>query len=453
MRRNQVPERGSPNTTACVEQILPPSCPQKKNVEGRTAVVQITRRGLAVLGAALLPGLARSQGASVKIGAPYPLSGGAASAGAALKDAVEVGMDIINNPHPELDPVPLAAGSGLPGLGGRKIEVLFADHQGNPAMAQNEAVRLITQDKVVAMVGCYQSSATLTASAVCERYGIPFVAGEASAPSLNLRGFKWFFRPTPIGTHFGAAYADFLQLAKASGRTVDTIAMVNENTEYGTSTGDAIIHAIEGKGMKVGTRVVYSANSSDVSPQVLQLKQVKPDAVIFVSYTSDAILYMKTMHNLDYKPPILIGDDSGFSDDAFIKAVGDLAEGVINRSSFDASKPGSLSFKVNEIYKKKTGREMDDTSARGLEGFLVLADAINRAGSTDPAKIQAALKATDLKANQLIIGYDGVKFDATGQNELASTLLVQLHNRQYVTVWPKAQAVAAVVMPFKGWSN
>ncbi|MEJ1975972.1 MAG: ABC transporter substrate-binding protein [Acetobacteraceae bacterium] len=389
----------------------------------------------------------------MKIGAPYPLSGGAASAGAALKDAIQVGMDIINTPHPELDPVPLAAGSGLPGLGGRKIEVLFADHQGNPATAQNEAVRLITQDKVAAMVGCYQSSCTLTASAVAERYGVPFVAGEASAPSLTLRGFKWFFRPTPIGTHFGAAYADFLQLVKASGRKMDTIAIINENTEYGTSTGDAIIHAIEGKGMKIGMRVVYSANSSDVSPQVLQLKQANPDAAIFVSYTSDAILYMKTMRNLDWKPPVLIGDDSGFSDDAFIKAVGDLAEGAINRSSWDASKPASISFKVNAIYKAKTGREMDDTSARGLQGFLVLADAINRAGSTEPAKIQAALKATDLKPAQLIIGYDGVKFDAAGQNELASTLLVQLHNRQYVTVWPKAQAAAELVMPFKGWLN
>ncbi len=416
-------------------------------------MVQITRRGLAVLGAALLPGLARAQAATVKIGAPYPLSGVAASAGAALKDALTVGIDIINNPHPELDPVPLAVGAGLTNLGGRKIEVLFADHQGNPAMAQNEAVRLVSQDRVAGMVGCYQSSATLTASAVCERYGVPFVAGEASAPSLTQRGFKWFFRPTPIGTHFGAAYADFLLLVKAGGQKVDNIVIVNENTEYGTSTGDAIIHAIEGKGMKIGQRVIYSANSSDVSPQVLQLKQANPDAVIFVSYTSDAILYMKTMHNLDWKPPVLIGDDSGFSDDAFIKAVGDLAEGVIDRSSFDASKPGSTSFKVNALYKKATGREMDDTSARGLQGFLVLADAINRAGSTEPAKIQAALKATDLNANQLIIGYDGVKFDTTGQNERASTLLVQLHNRQYVTVWPKAQQAAPLVIPFKGWSQ
>ena len=413
----------------------------------------ISKRSL-LAGAALLlavPARAEAQG-TVKIGAIYPLTGATASAGTALRDAVEVAADLINNPHPELSALPLAATAGLPGLGGRKVEPVFADHQGNPAVAQNQALRLITQEKVAALVGAYQSSATLTASAVAERYGVPFVAGEASAPSLTARGFKWFFRPTPIGTDFGAAYADFLNGVKAS-RAVNTVAMVNENTEYGTSTGDAISKALDAKGIKVSLRIAYSANSTDVSAQILQLKQANPDVAIFVSYTSDSILFMKTMRNLDWKPPVLIGDDSGFSDTAFIAAVGDLAEGAVNRSSYDIGKPGSVQYLVNEIYKKKAGHDLDDTSARGLQGFLVLCEAINRAGSTEPAKIQAALKATDLAADQLMIGYDGVKFDADGQNERAATLLVQLRSRAYVPVWPGRLATAQPDLPFKGWSQ
>ncbi len=397
-------------------------------------------------------GMARAQAAeAVKIGAIYPLTGGTASAGTALRDAVEIAAEIINTPHPELAALPLAATAGLPGLGGRKVEPVFADHQGNPATAQNQALRLITQDKVVAMVGAYQSSATLTASAVAERYGIPYVAGEASAPSLTVRGFKWFFRPTPIGTDFGAAYADFLSGLGAKGRTVKSVAMVNENTEYGTSTGDAISRALDAKGLKPALRIAYSANSSDVSAQVLQLKQANPDVVIFVSYTSNSILFMKTMKSLDWKPPVLIGDDSGFSDTAFIAAVGDLAEGAVNRSSYDIGKPGTVPFLVNEIYKKKAGHDLDDTSARGLQGFLVLCEAINRAGATEPSKIQAALRATDLKADQLMIGYDGVKFADDGQNERAATLLVQLRHRAYVPVWPDKAAVSPAELPFKGW--
>ncbi|HYZ24416.1 MAG TPA: ABC transporter substrate-binding protein, partial [Rhodopila sp.] len=276
-------------------------------------------------------------------------------------------------------------------------------------------------------------------------------ASESSAPSLTERGFKWFFRPTPIGTDFGAAYASFLTERKAAGFKVEKLAMVNENTEYGTSTGNAIIAAAADKGLKIDTRIAYNANSSDVSAQVLQLKSLSPDVVIFVSYTSDSILFMKTMHALNWKPPILIGDDSGFSDNAFIGAVGDLAQGVFNRSSYDAGKPGSASFVVNELFQKHAGHPMDDTSARAMQGFLALAEAINRAGATEPAKIQQALRTQDLKPEQLMIGYNGIKYDAKGQNELAATLLVQLDGKKYVAVWPEKAAAHPPALPFKGW--
>jgi branched-chain amino acid transport system substrate-binding protein len=86
-----------------------------------------------------------------------------------------------------------------------------------------------------------------------------------------------------------------------------------------------------------------------------------------------------------------------------------------------------------------------------MQALLVLAEAINRAGSTDPAKIQAALKATDLKPNQLMMGYLGVKFDEKGNNTLAAALLIQIQGDRYVAVWPSASATAPLVLPFKGW--
>jgi len=104
------------------------------------------------------------------------------------------------------------------------------------------------------------------------------------------------------------------------------------------------------------------------------------------------------------------------------------------------------------LYKKKTnGDGLEDVSGRGLQGMLVLLDAINRAGSTDPAKIQEALKATDLKQDQMAAGYRGVKFDAKGQNTLASSIVTQMRGGQYVAVWPKANATADIVLPYKGW--
>jgi len=387
----------------------------------------------------------------VKIGVIYPLTGNAASAGQSARDAVHLGVDIVNDAHPELKSLPLAATAGLPGLGGAKIELDEADHEGNPQVGQQQTLRLITQDHVAAMLGSYQSSVSLVATAVAERQGVPFLVADSVASNITGRGFKWTFRTTPIAPDFAKAYFEFLNDIKKSGRKIDTIAVVNENTDYGTSVGASIVEAAKTANIKVGAQIAYNANSSDVTAQVLQLKTLQPDAVVFVSYTADIILYFKTMKNLDYLPPIIIGDDSGFSDPAFIPNAGDLAQGAINRSAFDIGKPGSSSYIVNQMFKTKYGRDLDDTSARWLQGFFVLADAINRAGSTEPDKIQAALKATDLKPDQLIMGYNGVKFDATGQNILSATYLIQLQGKQYVSVWPQDRATAKLDLPMKGW--
>jgi branched-chain amino acid transport system substrate-binding protein len=405
---------------------------------------------LAALSLALGTGTIQAQN-TVKIGAVYPLSGNAASAGASAKAAIETALEIINEAHPELGDLTLAKEAGLPNMKGAKVEVIFADNQGTPAAGQNQALRLITEEKVHALVGSYQSGITLTASAVAEKYGIPFLSPESVAANLTERGFKWFFRTTPIASDIAAIYMDFLKEMKASGKKVDSIAIVNENTEYGTSIAKVIREAAQAANLTVGVEIPYNANTTDVQAQVLQLKDKNPDCVIFVSYTSDAILYVKTMQALGYKPPIVIGDNSGFSDAAFLKNVGSLAQGAINRSAWDIGKPDSVTYKINEMYKKRTGYDLDDTAGRAMQGFFTLIEAINRAGSTDPAKIQAALKATDLKPNQLMMGYKGVKFDEKGNNVLASALLIQIQGDKYVAVWPKASATAPLQLPYKGW--
>src|SRR5215813_12315713 len=388
---------------------------------------------------------------AVKIGVIYPLTGNAASAGQSAKDAVNLGVEIVNGAHPELKALPLGATAGLPNLGGAKIELDEADHQGNPQVGQQQTLRLITQDHVVAMLGSYHSSVSLVATAVAERQGIPYLVADSVALNITGRGFKWTFRTGPIASDFAKAYAGFLTDLRKSGRKIDKIAIVNENTDYGTSVAASIVDAAKVAIINVAAQIPYNANSPDVSAQVLQLKTAKPDAVIFVSYTADTILYFKTMRNLDYLPPIIIGDDAGFSDPTFIPNVGDLAQGAVNRSAFDVGKPGSNSYIVNEMFKAKYHRDLDDTSARWMQGFFVLADAINRAGSTEPEKIQAALKATNLTPDQLMIGYRGVKFDETGQNMLSATYLIQLQGKQYVSVWPENRATAKLEYPMKGW--
>jgi branched-chain amino acid transport system substrate-binding protein len=414
----------------------------------RSAVLMSTLVVAVSLAAPVLPALAAE---TVKIGILWPLTGNAAAAGQAAKAAAEVALDVINNKHPELDPLPLAATEGLPNLGGAKLELIFVDHQGNPSVAQQQALRLITQDKVHVLFGAYQSSCTFTATATAERYGIPFMVGESAALNITQRGFKWTFRGTPIASDYASTYMRFFEDMKKQGKQINSIAIVNENTDYGTSVADAIEAEAKKVGLPVAIRVPYSANSTDVAPQVLQLKEKKPDVAIFISYTADAILYMKTMRNLDYMPPMVIGDDTGFSDPSFIPGVADVAQGVMNRSAWDVGKPGSVTYKINEMYKAKTGRDLDDTSARNMQSFFALAEALNRAGSIDPEKIRDALIKTDLKAEQLMMGYQGVKFDQTGQNVLASTYLIQLKDKAYQLVWPDRAATTKLEWPMKAW--
>jgi branched-chain amino acid transport system substrate-binding protein len=406
---------------------------------------------MVLVAAALFPAPPARAAEAVKIGILWPLTGNAAAAGQASKAAAEIAAEIVNNKHPELGNLPLAATEGLPNLSGAKLELIFVDHQGNPSVAQQLATRLITQDKVHVLMGAYQSSCSFTATAVAERYGIPFMVGESAALNITGRGFKWVFRGTPIASDYAATYMRFFDDMKKQGKKIASIAVVNENTDYGTSVADSIEAAAKKNNIAVAIRIPYSASSTDVSAQVLQLKEKQPDVVIFISYTSDSILYMKSMKNLDYMPPMVIGDDTGFSDPSFIPAVADVAQGAMNRSAWDVGKPGSTTYKINEMYKAKTGRDLDDTSARNMQSFFALADAINRAGSTDPEKIRDALTKTDLKPDQLMMGYNGVKFDETGQNVLASTYLIQLKGKEYQLVWPDKAAAAKLDWPMKGW--
>lgn len=173
----------------------------------------------------------------IKIGVIYPLTGSGASVGAELRSALELAVDIINNGSPGITGLPFSGGKGLPNLNGSKIKLIFADHQANPQTGATEVERLITQEKVVALVGAYNSAVTATASQVAERAGIPFLNPESSSASLTARNFKWFFRTTPHDDLFVHNAFDFLkELEAKKGIKAGAIASLNENGLWGTET-------------------------------------------------------------------------------------------------------------------------------------------------------------------------------------------------------------------------
>src|SRR5947209_14378555 len=149
----------------------------------------MSRRPAFALAVSLVAFAARSAPPQeVVIGAVYPLSGNLAKVGNDIKDAIELAAELVND---DVDvAVPLGKGKGLPHLGGARLRVVFADHQSAPEKGLGETERLITQEKVVALMGSYNSNVTATASQAAERLHIPFLSGESTSPLLTARGFR-----------------------------------------------------------------------------------------------------------------------------------------------------------------------------------------------------------------------------------------------------------------------
>ena len=414
--------------------------------------MKISRRNMllgATASAALLPIAARAQTSEVVIGVIYPLSGASAQIGVDAQKAFETAAEIINKNF-DFD-LPLARGEGLPGLSGAKVRLVFADHQADPQKGRAEAERLITQEKVCAVIGTYQSAVAVTVSQVCERYQIPFMSADNSSPSLHRRGLKFYFRASPHDEMYSKAMFDFFDAMRKKGVKIDTLSLFHEDTIFGTNSGNAQLKLANERGYKVVSDIKYRANSPSLSAEVQQLKAANADVLMPSSYTTDGILLVKTMGELGYKPPAIVAQDAGFSEKALYDAVGDKLEGVISRGTFslDLAAKRPMVSKINAMYKEKSGKDFNDYSSRQFMALIVMAEAINRAKSTDGDKIREALVATDLSGEQTIMPWKRIKFDDMGQNNDADPVLLQYVGGKFVTIFPSQAAVAEAVWPMK----
>jgi len=180
----------------------------------------------------------------IKIGVIYPLSGALATIGRDLQRAAEFTADsLVNNKNPDVD-ILMAKWGGIPNMGGAKIKLIFADSRGEPDRGADLAKRLILDDKVVGLMGAYQSAVTKTVSAVAERYGIPMINDSSTSPDLTRRGFKWFWRTTPHDEYFDKDLFELLKgLSEGKVKGVKSVpkdqlknlVYACENTEWGAS--------------------------------------------------------------------------------------------------------------------------------------------------------------------------------------------------------------------------
>jgi branched-chain amino acid transport system substrate-binding protein len=392
----------------------------------------------------------------VRIGALYPLSGQVAKSGEDTLNGIRLAVDIINKRTPEL-PLPFAADEGLPGLGNAKIELIPADHQGSPEIGAAEAERLIVQQKVAALIGAFHSSVAATSSQVAERLGVPYISGESEATNLTERGFKWFFRTTPTTRTQVRDFFQFLRDEnKNSATPIRTFAVVHENTLWGQEFAQSVAsYANEYPEFKSVLNVTYQQGTPDVTSEVQRLIAAKPDVVMHASYDAEAILFARTYKQYNFSPRGIMAIGAAFGSSAFRNALGQDANYFLVRDhwSRDLGAKMPVVAQVAKMYRERYNRDMDGTAARAFTAMMTLADAINRAGSTDPGKIRGALASTNLSADKLIMPWSGIKFDAKGQNTLTSAIFIQIQNVEPKMVWPGDKATVKLVWPRPAWKK
>ncbi len=347
--------------------------------------------------------------------------------------------------------LPFAKPGGLPNLKGAKIELIAADHQGSPEIGAAEADRMITQQKVAALIGAFHSSVASTVSQVAERNEVPFITGESEATPLTERGYKWIFRTTPTSLNQARDFFVFLRdLNSKRDQKIKTIAVVHENTLWGQEFGTSMdSYAKEFPEFTIVANIGYQQGTTDVTSEVQRLISLKPDVVTHASYDAEAILFAKTYKQYNFAPQGIMAIGAAFASSAFRNALKDDANFFLVREhwALDLAGKNPLIAEVAKIYQDKYNKAMDGTPARAFQAMMTLADAINRAGSIEPDKIQKALQQTDIPASALIMPWEGIKFDAKGQNTKFRGIFIQTIGGKPVTVWPFDLAQSTLVWP------
>ena len=376
----------------------------------------------------------------IKVGVLLPLSGPAEPTGRKLKYAIEVAEELINGEYPEINSE-LGCASGLPNLTNKKIEFIYADHRANPEVARTEAERLIKEEKVVALIGAYHSSATKTASQVAEEHKVPFLAGSSSSASLTARGYNYFCRIAPdddMETEFFFEYIKYLN--KCFDANIKTIGTVYIDNEYGIHASEMVDKWMDEKygaeGFEKTVEVRYSEDMENIGEGIKKIKEASPDVIFQASYIEDVTRFVRNYKEKNIVPKAVLNYCGGFQDPLFIDNLGEDGNYF---SGSSASMPSIFAsskseFKISELYREKTGEDIDGPALEEFASAMIIADAINTAGSVNSDDVIDVLKTKEFNTPYFISKC--VKFNEKGQNVKPISFMVQIQNSSYEVVWP-----------------
>jgi branched-chain amino acid transport system substrate-binding protein len=390
----------------------------------RDFLVRSTSAVLAV-GALGIPRASRAA-EPVNIGALYPTTGSFAQIGQGCVNAAKLAVQMVND------------AGGIKSQGGAKLNLIVSDVQSDTTVTRTETDRLISGNKLSAIHGCFASALTLIASEVAERAKVPLLTG-SSSDQLN-KGRHYTFTPFARASQFAQAQ---LQMAKLVSEQ-PKVAVLFENTAFGTSTSNGLREQAAGEGAEIVLFEPYSAGLTDASPLINKVKSSGANMLFPVSYLNDLILIIRGIKQVDLKIAVN-GGSGGFVIPDFYKNVGDLAEGLLGVAHWNHD-INTDAQRVNAVFQKQYGEFLFEYAGGLVAQTFMIADALERAGSADPEKVRDAIAALDVSQGYAAMCPGGrVKFGPDGKNLYAHPVGVQWQHADLATVFPKEDARASLV--------
>lgn len=367
-----------------------------------------------------------SDSSTIKIGAIYPVTGNYAYEAEALVNTSQMAIDYINS------------NGGIVSLDGAQLELVIGDSQGSADTAAAEAERLISEG-CVALTGTFQSATVQTASQVSEENGVPFLISISANVSLMERGFQYLYRIQPNSEVYSLDMIDALNSLDLGG--IQTAVLIHEDSITGTDNAAIIAENFDSTGLELLDNISYSTSATSLSTEVTRIAELDPDMLICIGYFSDTSMLMREINERGLTFDLICGVSNGaFSDPQFIEDFGAQAENICDLNyRYNPLKQSTIDLLAE--YAETYGNAMSVHAIYGWESILVIADALERAASTDPEDLNNALKATSITDHDL--AFSGpIEFDETGENPNAAGVLIQIQDGKQVVIWPEEFAEA-----------
>lgn len=361
-----------------------------------------------------VPTLLRAEPPTIKIGSVQPATGPLAVIGQGQRKGNLLAAQMINS------------AGGIKSLGGAKLEVLLGDSESKPPVGRQEADRLLNEE-VVAIIGPFQSGVAMAIATLCEQRKKPFVMDVAAMDKITQKGYKYSFRVFITAKGLVGGAVKYLKEVTSEKKAMPKRAVVTNTADpFGKAMSGGFIKFMGKSGLpiEIVERIQYPLGIQDLSTEVAKIKAAKPDILFPVSRPGDSVLLTRELYK--QRVPLMgifCPGSPGWYEPHVVKALDKLIlYTFVNVPWINPKSP--VYQKADAAFMKANKAHLDTNTAYAFTGMLVLADALERAGSTKADDIVAALKKTDFKDHPVVGG--PIKFAPNGDNTGALTALIQV---------------------------